>query len=219
MAIPLRKVSENIHLTLKRARIATDFSPFHDVPELLGGHTTVSSRTGPPGIPAVVENGYRSRSSFTPFPLESLYPPGLYIVVVHNGPLRRRIQDHLDEIEEFKACVRRARKLLFGWLVTSCHFVLVMVRYTLETTTRRLALLYGPRIRAGILRVGRLKQAVSRGYNTFSTSRSLVLRRIGRAVVDWLLHALLAIWNIALEAIAIFKRDMKVKDRPLWKNS
>jgi hypothetical protein len=48
-------------------------------------------------------------------------------VIAHNSPLRTRIQGHLDELEEFKAHVRRARPLLSGWLVTLYHLILVVV--------------------------------------------------------------------------------------------
>jgi hypothetical protein len=77
--------------------------------------------------PAGVENDYRSKSSFTPLPWEEIHPPGLYTVIAHNGPLRTRIQGHLEEFEESKAHVRRARFLLSGLLVTLYHLMLVVV--------------------------------------------------------------------------------------------
>jgi hypothetical protein len=77
--------------------------------------------------PAEVENNYRSKSSFTPLPWGEIYPSGLYTVIAHNGLLRTRIQGHLDELEEFKALVRRTQLLLSGWLVTLYHLMLVVV--------------------------------------------------------------------------------------------
>lgn len=77
--------------------------------------------------PAEVENDYRSKSSFTLLPWEEIYPPGLYTFIAHNGPLRARIQGHLDELEEYKAYVRRAQSVLSGWLVTLYHLMLVVV--------------------------------------------------------------------------------------------
>jgi hypothetical protein len=74
-----------------------------------------------------VENYYRSKSSFIPLPWEEIYPPGLYTVIAHNGPLRTRIEGHLGESEEFKVHVRRAQLLLPGWLVTLYHLILVVV--------------------------------------------------------------------------------------------
>ena len=74
-----------------------------------------------------VENDYRSKTFFTSLPWEEIYPPGLYTEIAHNGPLRTRTEGHLDEVEEFKAHVRRARLLLSGWLVTLCHLILVVV--------------------------------------------------------------------------------------------
>jgi len=149
MATPLRKVSENYRLTLKRVRIATAFPPsYDDFVEALSENNG-SPHANPicvsfsmsladipshivrdrPEFPTEVEN--RSRTSFTTFPLESILPPGLYTAIAHNGPLRRRIQDHCDELEEFKAHVRRAQRLLLGWLVTLYHLILVVVRYAL----------------------------------------------------------------------------------------
>ena len=84
---------------------------------------------GEPKFPAEVENG--SRTPFTTFPLESILPPGLYMAVAHNGPLRRRIQDHSDELEEFMAHVRHAQRLLPGWLATLYHLIMVVVRHVL----------------------------------------------------------------------------------------
>ena len=73
---------------------------------------------GEPKFPAEVEN--RSRTPFTTFPL----PPGLYMAIAHNGPLRRRIQDHSGELEEFVAhvtCPTRAKapSWMVGHLVPS----------------------------------------------------------------------------------------------------
>src|SRR6266699_2018998 len=139
MATPLRKVSQNFCLTMKRAQIATIVSPYLPDMESLNERSE-SARANPIGVgfsllsadirsfivqakvevkpPAEVENDYRSKSSFTPLPWEEIYPPGLYTVIAHNGPLRSRIQGHLDESEEFKAHVRRAQLLISGWLVT-----------------------------------------------------------------------------------------------------
>ena len=69
----------------------------------------------PPAQPELqVDNDYRSKTSFTSLPWEEIYLPGLYTVISHNDPLRTRIEGHLDEVEEFKAHVRRARLLLSG---------------------------------------------------------------------------------------------------------
>jgi hypothetical protein len=145
MATPLRKVSENFYLTVKRAKIATVVSPYL---AKASSERSKSARANPIGVgisllsidipssiiqtrgvtrpSAEVQNGYRSNSSFTPLPREGIYPPGLYTAIVHNGPLRTRIQDHLDEIEEFKAHTRCAQELIFGWLVTLYYLVLVV---------------------------------------------------------------------------------------------
>jgi hypothetical protein len=88
-------------------------------------------------------------------------------VIAHNGPLRTRIEGHLDGLEEFKAHVQRAQFLLSGWLVTLYHLMLVVVWNALvyavltvirakftallkESTAHRLIDLYGRDIRAGI---------------------------------------------------------------------
>ena len=147
MATPLRKVSQNFRLTIKRAQIATIVSPYLPDLEFLNERSE-SAHANPIGVglslwsvdirscivqakvevkpPAEVENDYRSKSSFTPLPWEEIHPPGLYTMIAYNGPLRTRIQGHLDELEEFKAHVRRAQ-LLSGWLVTLYHIVLVVV--------------------------------------------------------------------------------------------
>ncbi|KAH9989485.1 hypothetical protein BJV77DRAFT_686196 [Russula vinacea] len=138
MATPLRKVSENFHVTVKRAKIATVISPYlsealsEDSRSALANHIGARDVTRPP---AEVQNGYRSNSSFTPLPWESVNPPGPYTAIVHNGPLRTRIQDHLDELEELKAHTRCARELFFGWLVTLYYLMLVVAWNTLESTT------------------------------------------------------------------------------------
>jgi len=144
MAAPLRKVSDNYHLTLKRVRIATSSPPsYDDFAEALSENNqsphanpiivsfSVVSLADIPShtVRGEVENG--SRTSFMPFPLESILPPGLYTAIAHSGPLRRRIQDHCDELEEFKAHFRRAQRLLLGWLATLYHLILVVVRYAL----------------------------------------------------------------------------------------
>jgi len=148
MATPLRKVSQNFRLTMKRAQIATIVFPFHPDLESLNERNE-SVHANPIGVgfsslsadirlfivqakvevkpPAEVENDYRSKSSFTPLPWEEIYPPGLYTVIAHNRPLRTRIQGHLDELEEFKAHVRRVQSLLSGWLVTLYHLMLIVV--------------------------------------------------------------------------------------------
>ena len=200
MATPLRKVSENYHLTLKWVRITTAFPPsYDDFAEALGENDepphanpicvsfSISLADIPSHIvrgrsefPTKVEN--RSGTSFTAFPLESILPPGLYTAIAHNGPLRRRIQDHCDELEEFKAHVRHAQRLL-GWLATLYYLILVVVRYALVCavvvmssrvvdltvflkgyTTRHLAWFHRLRIPAEILGmpcVVRIKQGTS----------------------------------------------------------
>ena len=152
MATPLRKVSQNFRLTIKRAQIATIVSPYlPDLESLNEGSRSAHANSIGVGFsllsadnrscvvqakievkpPAEVENDYRSRSSFTPLPWEDIYPPGLYTMIAHNSLLRTRIQGHLDELEEFKAHVRRARLLLSGWLVTLYHLMLLVVWNTL----------------------------------------------------------------------------------------
>ena len=148
MATPLRKVSPNFRLTIKRAQIATIVSPYFPDMESLNERGE-SAHANPIGVgfsllsvdirscivqtkvevkpPAEVENDYRSKSSFTPLPWEEIYPTGLYTVIAHNGPLRTRIQGRLDELDEFKAHVRRTQLLFFGWLVTLYHLMLVVV--------------------------------------------------------------------------------------------
>jgi hypothetical protein len=149
MATPLRKVSQNFRLTMKRAQVATIVSPYlpdseaqnergesaHVYPFGVGfsllladiRSCIVQAKVGVKKPSAEVENDYRSTSSFTPLPWEEIYPPGLYTVIAHNGPLRTRIQGHLYEFEEFKALVRRARLLLSSWLVTLYHVTLIVV--------------------------------------------------------------------------------------------
>lgn len=148
MATPLRKVSGNFHVTVKRAKIATVISPY--LSEALSERSR-SARANHIGVgifllsvdipssspciiqardvtrpSAEVQNGYRSNSSFTPLPWEGVNPPGPYTAIVHNGPLRTRLQDHLDELEELKAHTRCARELFFGWLVTLYYLMLVV---------------------------------------------------------------------------------------------
>ena len=148
MATPLKKVSGNYRLTLKRVRFATAFPPYDDSAEALSendisphaGSVCLSlSMTladppshiirGGPKFPAEAENG--SKTPFTTFPLESILPPGLYTAIAHNGPLRRRIQDHSEELEEFRAHVRHAQRLVLGWLATLYHLIIVVVRHVL----------------------------------------------------------------------------------------
>jgi hypothetical protein len=76
---------------------------------------------------AEVESDYGSKTFSTPLPWDEIYPPGLYTVIAHNGPLRSRIQGHLDELEELEARVRRAQLLVSGWLVGLYHLMLVVV--------------------------------------------------------------------------------------------
>jgi hypothetical protein len=153
MATPLRKVSENFHLTVKRAKFATVVTPhlsdalsdrsrstsanpigmgisllLVDIPSSSSCIIQARGLTRPS---AEVQNGCRSNSSFTPLPCEGIYPPGLYTTIVHNGPLRTRIQDHLDELGDFKAHTRCARELFFGWLVTLYYLMLVVAWNTL----------------------------------------------------------------------------------------
>jgi hypothetical protein len=151
MATPLRQVSENYKQTLKRAQIATVVStPPYDTANTLGENNK-SPHASPLDVDfslpladilshivrdlteltAEVENWYRPRSSSIPLSLESALPPGLYTAIAHNGPLRRRIQDNCDEIGEFKAHIRHAQGLFFGWLATFYHLMLVVAWYTL----------------------------------------------------------------------------------------
>ena len=150
MATPLRKVSENYRLTVKRVRVATAFPPYDGFVEAFKlSENNISPRAdsirlslsmslpdtpsyiirGEPKFPAEVENG--SRTPFTTFPLESILPPGLYTAIAHNGPLRRRIQDHSGELEEFMAHVRHAQRLLLGRLVILYHPIMAVVRHVL----------------------------------------------------------------------------------------
>jgi hypothetical protein len=142
MATPLRKVSENYHLTMRRAQISPPYltealsERGESAPENpIGVGLPLLSADIPSCIiqagdvtnpPAGVRTYHRSRSSFTYLPWDGINPPGLYTAIVHNGPLRTRIQDHLDELEEFNAHVRRAQELLFGWLVTLYRLMLVV---------------------------------------------------------------------------------------------
>jgi hypothetical protein len=178
MATPLRKVSENFYLTVKRAKIATVVSPYL---AKASSERSKSARANPIGTRGVtrpsaeVQNGYRSNSSFTPLPREGIYPPGLYTAIVHNGPLRTRIQDHLDEIEEFKAHTRCAQELIFGWLVTLYYLVLVVAWNALESTAHRLVGLYKCHVRARISLIpctAWIKQAMSLGCITSLARRS-----------------------------------------------
>ncbi|KAI0300758.1 hypothetical protein BC826DRAFT_1183462 [Russula brevipes] len=112
MATQLKKVSENYHLTLKRARIATDVSTSHVFPDALSGHDESPQLQ----IKIVFHPAFPGKHR----------PPGLYTAIAHNVPLRRRIQDHLDELQEFKALVRHIQGLLSGWLVTLFHVIPVV---------------------------------------------------------------------------------------------
>jgi len=58
-------------------------------------------------------------------PWEDIHPPSLYYTVIaYDGPLRTRgTQNYLDELENFRARVGRARELLSGWLVTLYHLM------------------------------------------------------------------------------------------------
>jgi hypothetical protein len=151
MATPLMKVSENYHLTMKRAQFATTVSPYPFLSEassersesaranhigvsfpcnqpIIDNHSCIIQARGVMKPPAGVQNGYRSRSSsFTPSPQEGINPSGLYTAIVHNGPLRTRIQDHWNELEGFKAHLQRAQELFFGLLVTLYPLMLVVV--------------------------------------------------------------------------------------------
>jgi hypothetical protein len=155
--------------------------------------------------PVGVRAYQRSRSSFAHLPWEGIYPSGLYTAIVHNGPLRTRIQDHLDESEELKAHVRRAQELLSGWLVTLYHLMLVVAWNALvcalltsftggftvpfkESTIRHLADLYKRHIRARISWIpctAWIKQAMSLGYITSLSLINLTSRQaLGRGLVS-----------------------------------
>ncbi|KAI0255097.1 hypothetical protein BJV78DRAFT_1279696 [Lactifluus subvellereus] len=131
MAAPLRKVSVNHNLILRRARIAGVAYPQQPgaavpslVPESSDGRSK-SPLTSSSGATRVRSEGDSSyRSPFTP--LVSSYPPGLYTAVAHNGPLRRRIEDFWDELEEFRGHLRRAQQLLLGWLYTLYQLMLLV---------------------------------------------------------------------------------------------
>jgi hypothetical protein len=153
MATPLRQVSENYKQTLKRAQIATVVSV--STPPYNAAKTTGENNKSPLAISIdvgfslpladilshivrdltelIAEVGiwYRPRSSSVPFSLESALPPGLYTAIAHNGPLRGRIQNSFDEIGEFKAHIRHAQRLFFGWLATFYYLMLVLAWYTL----------------------------------------------------------------------------------------
>jgi hypothetical protein len=148
MATPLRNVSQNFRLTLKRGHIFTGV-PSHIPDSEASDERSESTHVNPIGVgfsflsvdirscidqakvavksPAEVENAYRPKSSFTPFPWEGIYPPGLYTLIAHDSSIRTRIQDHLDEVEEVKAHTKRAQELLSGWLVTLYHLIQVVV--------------------------------------------------------------------------------------------
>ncbi|KAI0279753.1 hypothetical protein BGY98DRAFT_967252 [Russula aff. rugulosa BPL654] len=206
MATSLRKVSQNLHLTMKRAQIATIVSPYLPDSEALNERNE-SAHAYPIGQGhgkkplAEVEFDYRSKSSFTPLPWEDICPPGRYTVIAHNGPLRTRIQGHLDELEEFKARVRRAQFLVSGWLVGLCHLMLLVVWDALESRAHRLVNLYERDIRARILWIpciAWIKQAI-------------------RMAVAWFLPTLLKIRDSALEANSKIRSDMEVNGWPTSK--
>ena len=210
MSTPLRKVSENYHLTLKRARIASVVSPFYDVAPNgnngspkntvgVGGSSSLARAQLPSHIIwGVTKTGDRSKSSFDTLPLKSIFPPGLYTAIAHNGPLRRRIEEHYDELEDFKAHVRYAQEILFGWMATLYHLMLVVVWYTLVCACRHVVrvnfktffkgytishlaglhkLLIPAKISGNPYTV-RIKQALS--LRTLLTIRDLILESIGR---------------------------------------
>jgi len=194
MSAPLRKVSENYHLTLKRARIATVVSPFYNVASNgnnespkntvgVGGSSSLARAQLPSHIVwGVTKTGDRSKSSFDTLPLERIFPPGLYTAIAHNGPLRRRIEEHYDELEDFKAHVRCAQEILFGWMATLYHLMLVVVWYTLGYTINHLAGLHKLLIPAKISGnpyTVRIKQALS--LRTLLTIRDSILESIGRS--------------------------------------
>ena len=77
-------------------------------------------------VPAEVQSDY-----YLPFRLSRLrYPPGLYTAIAHDGPLRTRIQCFWSELDEFWWHFRHARDLLFRWLATLYHLVLLALWYT-----------------------------------------------------------------------------------------
>jgi len=201
MSAPLRKVSENFHLTVKRAKIATVVTPHLSDALSDRSRSTSANPIGARGLTrpsAEVQNGYRSDSSFTPLPCEGINPPGLYTAIVHNGPLRTRIQDHLDELGDFKAHTRCARELFFGWLVTLYYLMLVVAWNTLESTTHRLVGLYRRHVRARISWIpciAWIKQAM-------------------HSAVVWFLPTLLAIRKSVFEANSRLRRDLEVNSRP-----
>ncbi|KAF8486173.1 hypothetical protein DFH94DRAFT_678900 [Russula ochroleuca] len=206
MATPLRKVSENFYLTVKRAKIATVVSPYL---AKASSERSKSARANPIGTRGVtrpsaeVQNGYRSNSSFTPLPREGIYPPGLYTAIVHNGPLRTRIQDHLDEIEEFKAHTRCAQELIFGWLVTLYYLVLVVAWNALGRFYSPPEGVYSPPSRRSL----QVPRNVTRVHYISRSSISYLDRH---PAVVWFLPTLPATQKSVLEANSRLRSDFEV---------
>ncbi|KAH9041733.1 hypothetical protein EDB85DRAFT_1377133 [Lactarius pseudohatsudake] len=137
MAAPLRKVSLDYHQTLRRVRfrVTSDVPlrlhrdnpviPSH-IPETPSDRNTLSSHTAPSSaVSAEVHDDY-----YLSFLSRRSYPPGLYTAIAHDGPLRTRIQCFWSELDEFWWHLRHARHLLFGWLATLYHLILLVVGYT-----------------------------------------------------------------------------------------
>lgn len=189
MAAPLRKISLDYHQTLRRVRFqATSDVPLRlhrdnpvilsHIPETPSDRNTLSSHTAPSSaVSAEVHDDYLS------FLSRRSYPPGLYTAIAHDGPLRTRIQCFWSELDEFWWHLRRARHLLFGWLATLYHLIL-LVGYTFSTNS----------VTSVVLLTRRMRRTMSLRY----------------VVMVWLLPVLDKIRNSALEAVGTegFSKDI-----------
>ncbi|KAH9003078.1 hypothetical protein EDB86DRAFT_122082 [Lactarius hatsudake] len=178
MAAPLRKVSLGYHQTLRRVR----FRVTSDVPTrlhrdnpVISAHTpetpsdrnTLSSHTAPSSaVSAEVHDDY-----YLSFLSRRSYPPGLYTAIAHDGPLRTRIQCFWSELDEFRWHLRHARHLLFGWLATLYHLILLVVRYTFISSANPLVETYKQStnsVSSVVLLTRRMRRAMSLRYKLFA---------------------------------------------------
>ncbi|KAI9463325.1 hypothetical protein BJY52DRAFT_79042 [Lactarius psammicola] len=204
MAAALRKVSLDYHQTLGRVQATSGVpvAPFR-VPETPSGRNTPSSHATPSTsaevtVPAEVHSNY-----YLPFLSRR---SGLYTAIVHDGPLRTRIQCFWSELDELLWHFRHARDLLFTWLATMYHLMLFAVRYTFISSTHPFVETY------------------KRSANSV-TSMVLFIRRIRRAmslryvVMVWLLPVLDKIRKSALEAVGNgteeFSKDIDIGGSPV----
>ncbi|KAI0303625.1 hypothetical protein B0F90DRAFT_1305407 [Multifurca ochricompacta] len=134
MAAPLTRVLLSHRKTLGRAKFSTVLSSQqHEsavpprVLETPGGHSRSPLAAPTGGVAKSTSESHRNRMPSITLLFSVIgYLSGRYTAIAHDGNLRRRAEECLDEFEEFQRHLRRAQELLFGWLATFYHLVVVV---------------------------------------------------------------------------------------------